>query len=225
MIAVLIATLVFAAEPSATKKSAPSPKPSVSPVATPTPTTSPPVTSRFDSATKLFTVLESEEAYFIGEGTEAYKWNGELYWYGDKTCYKLSDDGKSVKAQSDPCSENIKAQSNMPYAKIEKIEDFKSKFLGCVERKDIPCLRSMTFRNVKVSFGMEPLGDQAMLMYTKWQDADFAKIKELMQKGFKCDTDNDCTFPEEVEDDGMGQRGALSKRKGQWLLESYLGGD
>jgi hypothetical protein len=186
----------------------------------------PPIPYLNDTA-KLIDLLKSEQIYFVGSDPNSLKWSGEIFWYGDATCFKIEEKTEmsgQATAKSAPCSETIKGRANLTPLKFEKIEEFKKKLTSCLKVKDVNCLRTLTSKSIQVSLGVEPPGDQAYLLYSKWKDSDFKKMLSLVENGLTC-TNDKCEFPKKVSNEGMGLRGGVEKANGRWLLTYYLAGD
>lgn len=178
-------------------------------------------------AGKLRDLIKSEQIYFLAKSADSLALNGELFWYGDKSCFLVEEKTElsgELKVRTASCSDQIIKRSNIPYVNIGNFEDFKKKFIFCLQKKDVACLRSLTSKSVQVSFGVEPPGDQAYLLYSKWKKSDFEKMERLLRTGTNCNGDK-CDFPKTVSDNGIGLRGGFEKLNGRWLLNYYLAGD
>lgn len=189
--------------------------------------TAPPPISYLEDTRKLIELVRSEQLYFLGSDPNSLKWSGEVLWYGDTSCFKVDEKSEMsghTAVKSVPCSTTIKNRANLAQTKIGNVEEFKSKLTSCLKVKDVSCLRALTSKNIQVSFGVEPPGDQAYLLYSKWKDADFKKMLELLAKGITCNDDK-CEFPKQVSNGGTGLRGGIEKVDGRWLLTYYLAGD
>ncbi|MGE0631953.1 MAG: hypothetical protein AB7O96_06070 [Pseudobdellovibrionaceae bacterium] len=192
------------------------------------PQTAPPPSSYLQETKNLVELLASAQIYFMGSSPDSLKWSGEIYWYGNGSCFKSNEksemSGKADIKTAD-CSKEIKDRANFKYTSIGTSKEIKAKFIACLMGRDIHCLRSLTDKNIQVSFGVEPPGDQAFLMYSKWKEADFKKMQSLLEQGMSCTSEDRCEFPKKVSDGGLGLRGAFEKSAERWLLKSYLGGD
>lgn len=128
--------------------------------------------------------MKTEQIYFIGSNQDSLKWSGEIYWYGDSTCFRSEEKSEmsgtaTIKPSS--CTKKIKNRANLKYATIKSVSDLKKRFQSCLKEKDIICLRSMTDKNIQISFGVEPPGDHAFQLYNKWKIPDFKKMESLLE--------------------------------------------
>jgi hypothetical protein len=175
---------------------------------------------------KIQRSVQDDAAYFLpADPNSLLEWTGDLYEYSSQKCVHLvqAQDG-TISSTAIKCSPQLLKLANEPYEKIADFDAFKKKFLSCLDKQDVTCLRHLTWRNVQISFGVDGLGDRRDKLYPTWSKAQFQEAAKLVRKGV-ANAGERRDFPHPQEPDYIGMRGAFEKKGGAWLLIYYLGGD
>ncbi len=93
--------------------------------------TAPPPILYLQDSKNIRDLMKSEQIYFLGENADSLSLSGEIFFYGDKSCFLIKEKAEmsgSIKAQVSKCSDQIKNKSSLSYLRIKNFDEFQKKF-------------------------------------------------------------------------------------------------
>lgn len=181
---------------------------------------------KFESTNDLNDLWQEEEIYFQPSETQSTgNWNGTVYHYGSKKCFKLVENKDSKIASSEiKCEAIFLKKATEPYTKIPDFETYKAKLLQCLEKQDQDCLRGLISKTIQISFGFDGFQDRRDYIFENWKKGDFKRLHNAIKQGCIGSAESR-TCPSHVKNNEMGYRGEFKKENETWLLKSFVAGD